>query len=172
MDITVLILQIVTILVSISSLIFNLLSNARENNKKNYIQVVTEQRLKNKSIVRENIKNMLAYSNPHTLNFVNSETVKKIAESSAAIETVLKGLYPEDNMVLTSANNLVSEIAKQVSDGNNEQGVITAREKLLYEFSVYDLADWRFIKQQSSGKKSDSAEFDKIYRKTRDLYNK
>ena len=171
MDISVLILQIVTILVSISSLVFNLVSAIRENNKKNYIKVVTEQRLKNKIIVRENVKDLLAYTNTHTLGLLTDETLKKCAESEASIETVLKNLYPEDNAVINSVHNLILEIAKQITDGNNEQALGIAREKLLMEFSIYDLADWRFIKQQANGKKTDSEDFDKIYRKVSEQYN-
>ena len=171
MDITVLILQIVTILVSISSLTFSLLSTVRENNKKNYIKVVTEERIKNKSIVRENIKNLLAISNVHTIDYFSVETVKKSAESAAAIETVLKNVYTEDNNVLMAVNNLVDEIAKQVDKGNNTQAVIAAREKVLREFSIYDLADWRFIKQQSTGKKVDSDDFNEIYKETLEQYD-
>lgn len=172
MDITVLILQVVTIVVSIVSLTLNLLSTARENSKKNYIQVVTEQRLKNKSIIRENIKNLLAYSNAHTLNSLTNETVKKCAESAAGIETVLKDTYPEDKRVLAAVNNLVCEMTKQVESGENEHAIANAREEVLREFSIYDLADWKFIKQQANGKKTDSEEFDKIYKNTREQYNK
>ncbi|MCH5142437.1 MAG: hypothetical protein J1G07_01815 [Clostridiales bacterium] len=172
MDTTVLILQIVTILVSVSSLVFNLLSARLENNKKNYIKVVTEQRLKNKSIVRESVKILLAYSNIQTLNLLNEEILSKSVESAAAIETVLKDIYPEDNRVLIATNNLIDEMAKQINAGNNEQAVLIAREKLQYEFSVYDLADWRFIKKQSNGKKIDGNDFDEIYRNTRNEYKK
>lgn len=170
MDTTVLILQIVTIFVSVSSLVFNLVSATLENSKKNYIKVVTEQRLKNKSIVRESVKNLLAFSNIQTLCLLNEETLKKSVESAAAIETVLKDVYPEDNCVLLATNNLIVEMAKQIDVGNNAQAVSIAREKLLYEFSVYDLADWRFIKKQANGKKIDGNDFDEIYRNTREKY--
>ena len=167
MDTTVLILQIVTIFVSVSSLVFNLVSATLENRKKNYIKVVTEQRLKNKSIVRESVTALLANSNIQTLTLLNNETLKKSIESAAAIETVLKDVYPEDSCVLIAANELIVEMAKQLKDGNNEQSVSDAREKLLYEFSVYDLADWRFIKRQANGNKIDGVDFDEIYRNTR-----
>ena len=172
MDTTVLVLQIVTILVSVSSLAFNLITTKSENNKKNYLKVVTEQRLKNKAIVRESVTNLLAYSNTQTLCFLNKDTLTKSVESAAAIETVLKDMYPEDSCVLVAANNLVAEMAKQISSGNNEQAVSVSREKLLYEFSVYDLSDWRFIKKQATGKKIDANEFDEIYRNTRKDYKK
>ena len=168
----VLILQIVTIIVSVSTLVFNLVSTRLENSKKNYIKVVTEQRLKNKSIVRENVTNLLAYSNIQTLCFLNEESLKKSVLSAAAIETVLKDVYPEDNCVLIASNNLIAEMAKQINVGNNEQAVSSAREKLLYEFSVYDLADWRFIKKQANGKKFDGNDFDEIYLNTRKEYKK
>lgn len=172
MDTTVLILQIVTIFVSVSSLVFNLVSATLENRKKNYIKVVTEQRLKNKATVRESVKNLLAFSNIQTLCLMNEETLKKSVESAAAIETVLKDVYPEDSCVLLATNNLIAEMAKQIDVGNNEQAVSIAREKLLYEFSVYDLADWRFIKKQANGKKIDGNDFDTIYRNTREEYKK
>lgn len=167
MDATVLILQIVTIIVSVSSLAFNLICTRLENSKKNYIKVVTEQRLKNKAIVRESVKNLIAYSNTQTLHLLNEDTLTKGVESAAAIETVLKDVYPEDSCVLIAANELIVEMAKQLKDGNNEQSVSDAREKLLYEFSVYDLADWRFIKRQANGNKIDGVDFDEIYRNTR-----
>ena len=172
MDITVLILQIVTISVSVVSLTLNLLSTMRENNKKNYLKVVTEQRIKNKTIVRENIKNLLAYSNAHSLNVLTDETIKKSAESAAGIETVLKDVYPEDKRVLSAVNNLVCEMAKHVDSGENEQAIANAREEVLREFSIYDLADWKFIKLQANGKKTDSEEFDKIYGDIREQYSK
>lgn len=172
MDTTVLILQIVTIFVSVSSLVFNLVSATLENRKKNYIKVVTEQRLKNKAIVRESVKNLLAFSNIQTLCLLNEETLKKSVESTAAIETVLKDVYPEDSCVLLATNNLIAEMAKQIDVSNNEQAVSIAREKLLYEFSIYDLADWRFIKKQANGKKIDGNDFDEIYHNTREEYKK
>ena len=172
MDTTVLILQIVTILVSVGSLAFNLISNSLENSKNNYIKVATEQRIKNKSIVRDSVANLLAYSNLQTLRFINEDTLKKSAASIATIEAVLKDVYSEDRRVLNAANNLIVEMAKQVNDGNNEEALSIARNNLLYEFSVYDLADWTFIKKQATGKKTDSSEFDEIYRNIRNEYKK
>ena len=172
MDLTVLILQIVTILVSISSLTFNLLSTVRENSKKNYIKVVTEERLKNKAIVRDNVKTLLALSNASTMADITATTLEKCAESAAAIETVLKSNYDEDNNVLTAVNTLVATMANCIGDKSSNEELASARENLLREFSIYDLADWRFIKQQSTGKKSDSDDFNAIYAEIRENYGK
>ncbi len=52
MDTATLILQIFTILISITSMVIAVSSEFRENRKKNYIGIVTKQRIINKDCIR------------------------------------------------------------------------------------------------------------------------
>ena len=167
MDISVLILQVITILISVSSLIFNLVVTTRENNKKQYVKVVTNQRLNNKSIIRDNVKVLLSNSNTFALALLDEQALKQCIASVAAVETVLKPVYKEDNALLGAMNELIKELHVHLDNKNNEECVQAARQNLFNEYSVYDLADWRFIKKQAHGNHYDSDDFEKIYVATR-----
>ena len=167
MDLSVLILQIATILISASSLIFNLVVTTRENNKKQYIKVVTNQRLNNKAIVRDNIKILLSHSNTCALAMFDEQALKQCILCGAAVETVLKPVYKEDNAVLDAMNMLIKELRIYLDKEDNVERVQSLRENLYREYSVYDLADWRFIKKQAHGNNYDSVDFEKIYNSTR-----
>lgn len=167
MDLVVLILQIVTILVSVGSLLFNLLTTVKENRKKNYIKVVTEQRLKNKAIIRDNVKTLLEWSNEYAIDLFDEVALKQCLQSVSALETVLKSVYPEDCNLLNSANELLKSLSQSYLKCGSGDSVALARQNLLKEYSIYDLADWKFIKNQSYGTKIDSDEFDKLYKAVR-----
>ncbi|MCH5165015.1 MAG: hypothetical protein J1G01_01270 [Clostridiales bacterium] len=170
MDLSVLILQVVTILISVSSLVFNLIITTRENNKKQYVKVVTAQRLSNKEIIRDNVRILLSNSNAYALRLFDEQTLKQCVTSAAAIETVLKTIYNEDNAVLVAVNELIKELAAYLDSENNAESVQSARQNLFNEYSVYDLSDWRFIKKQAHGNSYDSADFIQIYDATRKEY--
>ena len=112
MDISVLVLQIVTIMVSISSLIVSFVSSLMENKKKNYIKVVTEQRLKNKELVRKNISDLLCDSHPCVLSQFNELTLKNCCEHASEVESVLKRFYKEDTAVLETIDRLLACLQK------------------------------------------------------------
>ena len=167
MDISVLVLQIVTIMVSISSLIVSFVSSLMENKKKNYIKVVTEQRLKNKELVRKNISDLLCDSHPCVLSQFNELTLKNCCEHASEVESVLKRFYKEDTAVLETIDRLLACLQKWLQKEIPAEEVEQARNALLYEYSIYDFSDWQFIKSQSSGKQYGSDDFNMIYAKSK-----
>ncbi len=167
MELSVLILQIITILISVSSLVLNLMITTHENNKQQYVKVVTAQRLNNKEIVRDNVKVLISSSNACARKLLDDQVLKQCITSEAAIETVLKSIYQEDNAVLSAAHKLVKALSEYLNGNGSSDSIESARHNLLNEFSVYDLSDWRFIKKQAHGNSYGSTEFDKIYESTR-----
>lgn len=169
MDISVIVLQVVTILVSITSLVVNFISTMQENKKKNYIKIVTEQRLKNKTIVRDNVATLLSYAGEYYFSNFDKEYFRDCCKCASNIETVLKRFYKEDIALLNSVENLLQAFKVLLETGDSTN-VESERKNLLYEFSLYDLADWQFIKVQSSGSTYDSDDFDDIYSKLKNKY--
>ncbi len=167
MELSVLILQIITILISVSSLVLNLIITTHKNNKQQYVKVVTAQRLNNKEIVRDNVKVLISSSNACALKMLDDQILKQCIMSEAAIETVLKSFYKEDNSLLSAVQELVKALSEYLNGNGNSDSIESARQKLSNEFSIYDLSDWRFIKKQAHGNSYDSADFDKIYEATR-----
>ena len=167
MDISVLVLQIVTILVSITSLVISFVSSLVENKKKHYIKVVTEQRLKNKELVRNSISNLLCDSHPCVLSQFNETSLKNCCAHASDVESVLKRFYKEDFAVLKATDQLLDSLQQWLQKAIPAKTVEQARKDLLYEYSIYDFSDWQFIKSQSSGKQYGSDDFDMIYAKSK-----
>lgn len=163
MDISVLVLQIVTILVSITSLLISFISTFVENKKKNYIKVVTEQRLKNKETVRKSVSDLLCASHPCILSQFDESSLKNCCAYASEIESVLKRFYKEDAAVLNAVDLLLASLQQWSQKAIPQDKVERARKTLLYEYSVYDYSDWQFIKSQSNGKQFGSNDFDTIY---------
>lgn len=171
MDISVLVLQIVTILVSVTSLIVSFTSTLVENKKKNYIKVVTEQRLKNKDIVRKSVADLLCVSHPCILAQFDENTMKNCCAHASDVESILRRFYKEDQAVLQSIDQLLDLLQQWLTKSTTAEEVERARKALLYEYSVYDFADWQFIKSQSSGKQYSSDDFDEIYAQSRERFS-
>lgn len=167
MDISVLILQIVTILVSIASLVISFVSSLVENKKKHYIKVVTEQRLKNKELVRKSISDLLCDSHPCVLLQFNEISLKNCCAHASNVESVLKRFYKEDAAVLKAIDQLLDFLQQWLQKTIPAETVNQARKALLYEYSIYDFSDWQFIKSQSSGKQYGSDDFNMIYAKSK-----
>ncbi len=163
MDIVVLVLQVVTILVSITSLIIGFVSTLVENKKKNYIKIVTEQRLKNKEVVRKSVSNLLCISHPCILSQFDEDSLKNCCVYASEVESVFKRFYEEDATVLKAIDNLLDSLRQWLCKSISAEEIERARKELLYEYSVYDFSDWQFIKSQSTGKRYESNDFDKIY---------
>ena len=167
MDIGVLVLQVVTILVSITSLVVSVISGLVENKKKHYIKVVTEQRLKNKELVRKSISDLLCDSHPCVLSQFNEVSLKNCCIHASEVESVLKRFYKEDLAVLKTVDQLLDSLQQWLQKAISSEEVEKARKALLYEYSIYDFSDWQFIKSQSSGKEYGSSDFDMIYAKSK-----
>lgn len=168
MDISVLVLQIVTILVSVTSLVVSFVSTLVENNKKNYIKVVTEQRLKNKESLRKGVSEILCLSHPCVLSAFDEESMKKCCACASEIESVLKRFYKEDATVLNAVDGLLDSLRQRLNGANSIDAVTEKRKQLLYGYSVYDFSDWQFIKSQANGKRFESGDFDTIYAQTKE----
>lgn len=170
MELGVLLLQILTILVSVASLIISFVSSLQENKKKNYIKVVTEQRLKNKEIVRDNVSKLLSASHYCNLMNLDYNSLKSCCQNASNVETVLKRFYNEDLSLLKAIDELLLSLQKWLEKDTSLSKVEEVRTRLLYEFSVYDYSDWNFIKTQYAGNHLDSEVFDEIYSKTKQSY--
>ena len=163
MDVSVLVLQIVTIFVSITSLVVSFISTLVENRKKHYIKIVTEQRLKNKEIVRKSISDILSFAHPCIVSEFDENSMKNCCARASDVESILKRFYKEDAAVLNATDQLLDVLQKWLKKTASAEEVESARKALLYEYSVYDFSDWQFIKSQSTGKRSGSDDFDAIY---------
>ena len=163
---TVIILQVLTVCISLSSLVLGIWNSIRENKKNRYIEIVTKQRLDNKSKVSASAKILLQYANAETKEYIDNEYIKQCALALSEIKAILKTCYPEDRAVLQSGEKLLCAYVSYLRGETDFATIAKAGELFHQKYSVYDLADWRFIKNQAEGKKFDSADFDVLYKDT------
>ena len=171
MNLATLILQIVTITISVTSIVVNILLTRKENMKKHYLEIVTKQRIANKEAVRNAGTILLQMSNEAVLPYLDEHKLFDCSKANATISSVLKVLYKEDKEVLDASNSLLMSLRQYLELNKKDSSeVLKNRELFLKCLSIYDLADWRFIKSQSSGNTKNSQDFDKIYEDVKKNY--
>lgn len=166
MDI-VIILQIITMGISLFTLIFNAVITINENRKKNYLDLTTAYRIQVLTKTRELMSNIVTLANPMVCrNAVgNKEYIKEIVKVKADLDIILKDTNEEE----LESKNLVGDIVRDVyiffNDPNleKEEMINCKLRRLLYLYSIYDSADWKFIKMQSTGKIFDNKEWLEFY---------
>ena len=162
----VIILQVITVAISLTSLVLGVWNTIRENKKNRYVEIVTKQRLDNKSKVSSGAKVLLQYVSEETKDFVDNDYIKLCSAALSEIKAVLKPCYPEDLDVIQSGERLLRAYVSFVQNEGDFSEIENAGLLFYQKYSVYDLADWRFIKKQAKGDESDSDDFDTLYRAT------
>lgn len=164
----VLILQIVTIVVSVMSIGINSFIIIFQSRKKNYLDFVTRQRQSNMLQLRETAAVVLSLAAPESVETFrksgDASFVPKLLKSAFDIELLLKRCYKPEAELLEEQKKLVDGAIAFFGGAENLYAGAMAKYK--YLVSVYDHADWRFLKKQVSGKAIDSDEYFRIYKKT------
>lgn len=113
------------------------------------------------------MSNIVTLANPMVCrNAVgNKEYIKEIVKVKADLDIILKDINEEE----LELKNLVGDIVRDVyiffNDPNleKEEMINCKLRRLLYLYSIYDSADWKFIKMQSTGKIFDNKEWLEFY---------
>ena len=96
MDTATLILQIFTILISITSMVIAVSSEFRENRKKNYIGIVTKQRIINKDCIRNYSQILLQNTHIAILPHATVKNLEDCIGAVSGIEVVFKNIYSQE----------------------------------------------------------------------------
>lgn len=172
MEPVVIVLQVLTIAISVVSMILTVVNTVRENGKKNYIKVVTAQRLENKRCVRDSAQTLLELTHEAALEHADSNTVQECISSLTKIMVILKEVYAQEHEMIGCGEKLISSLKAYIEKTGTKDDVAAARARFYELFSIYDFADWEFIKLQSRGKHRDSRDFDIVYGEIKQMYSK
>lgn len=163
------ILQIITIVIALLSVLINYLLTIRENGKKNFLSYTTNHRLKSLLTVREKVAIILNLTNPITIAEIKKEKekgyIKNLLQKLLDLEMILKRIYTEEEELLILANQLcILAIEFYEKDDKSLINQISLKSnEFKSQFSIYDTTDWEFIKAQSKGKFFDNEEFVTFY---------
>lgn len=165
---TVYILQIITIGITLISLVANICVTIFENRKTNYVEIITSSRLEFMKNNRTEAASFIVLCRKFALGMRSDHSydIDKIDDLYMSFEKIklfLKPCYSIDSRIIKSGEKIVSSIEdavlKKEIDINVFLSEINVFEKL---FSVYDAADWKFVKEQFNGKNGKSMHFDEI----------
>lgn len=177
MDIMI-ILQIITIAISVLSMGLALITTLRENSKNNFLKYTTQQRLKDMCDVRRIIANIITLSSPLSIREViagkEKSYIRTLIQASSELEMIFKSIYEEEQEIILLVGQLVAKAilfykSNDVNVGKEIENDIIELKNL---FSIYDTANWEFIKAQTKGKFSDNNEFLILYDKYMKAFSK
>ena len=164
---TVYILQIITIVVSVFSVISTVVVNLITNKSNNVSNIVANQRLSFLQEYRKKSSLLLALCSPSILaEKKNDYLERQIILTSYELKNIFKGCYEEERVILNKIDavvNIAMRFRKNPENTELQAILEQANAELFQVINVYDLAYWRFIIDQSSGKKYKVDDFDKYY---------
>ena len=152
MDVITIILQVFTIIISATTLISATIINEKNRKKKNFIDVITRERLDNLGFLRKNFAELLALSFPDLLfrltdsNEIN-EHKYKLALRVENIKSILCTIYREENELIVAASQIL-EVASDIlnnKDSNQRNDLDELRRDFSKKTDIFNHAYWFFI---------------------------
>jgi light-regulated signal transduction histidine kinase (bacteriophytochrome) len=172
----IIILQFITIALSVISIFTNTYITINENRKRNFLELTTKHRLANMLDTRKKVATILTLTAPLTIMEIkrNADTtyIRNILQVSLEFELIFKVIYEEEHEIMLIAQNLVRNAVKFYENNIPDIGKLIEedRNKLKILFSIYDTTDWEFIKEQTKGKLFDNKEWLKKYEEYKDKF--
>ncbi len=144
--------------VSILTLAVSIIIEVVENKKSRWVKTITVNgTLVHNEMVRDCNSTILALTNPLRLRpgmTLSHEDESALFKCISKLETHLTIAVESEADILIAIRNLINNFMQYVATPNDElrEEVIKWREKYFFLISVYDFADWKYIKSQIRGK--------------------
>lgn len=171
MDI-VIVLQVITMIISVSSIVINVILTVKENSKKHFLNYTTNFRINTLLNVRTKMIALLNLTNPVIINSYSNadkkDYLRELYDASMEIELIYKEIYSEEFemvILIKKLTGLATEYFQNRSDIELIDSIREVTSKLKYLYSIYETTDWEFIKKQTYGKPMDNKEFLETYEK-------
>lgn len=165
-NIIILVLQGITIFVTVITLIANLISTKKENAKARMVEITIKHRLEEMKELKTFSAQYLTYLNPIIISTISEKEYSlKLLTLHNQIKNLLKIKYEQDKVLLQEME-IAKQIALQYNKTKNNQIKVSLNNciKNLYSlFSLYTYANWVCIKEQSYGKELKSIDYRKVY---------
>lgn len=171
MDI-VIVLQVITVIVSVSSIVISVILTVKENSVKHFLNYTTNFRINTLLKVRTKMITLLNLTNPVIINSYSDadkkDYLRELYDASLEIELIYKEIYSEEFEMVILIRELTVLATEYFQNRGDIELINSIREttnKLKYLYSIYETTDWEFIKKQTYGKPMDNKEFLETYEK-------
>jgi len=160
--------------VSILALVVSNVIQIIENKKSRYVTKITTETIAHYEMVRECSVVILGLTNPIRLAPdipLNPEDLASLITAVSKLETYFVIVIKEEVEILTSMRKLVNAYMKYLSAPAKEQReeMIRLRDDFYLLISIYNYADWKYIKSQIRGQKT-VKDFESYYKEERQSF--
>lgn len=158
--------------ISLLGIVIGLHFNYIENRTNRYIQIITKQTLQNNLFVRNNSEIITTFTRPEIIDDAREKCDKeykiKLMRAEVNIEHQFKYAIPQEKSMIEILRKLV-KCAFQYFDNPTSELEFELRnlgENYYEMMTIYDYADWLYIKNQAKSKAYNKKflDFDKIYK--------
>ena len=167
-------LQIVTIVVSILNIIATSIIAITTVKSQNIANIVAKQRLSFLEQYRLLSSKLFTICSPIVIK-ENGVSIEDIIQTSYQLKSIFKSCYEEERQINTAIDELLDATFDFIKNKNDNQQEAQLMDKIncLFELiNTYDLAYWRYIIDQSVGKRYQVDDFDAYYSKAEQKFNK
>lgn len=163
--------------VSFAGIIIGLIFTWMENKRSRYIEIITNQTIKNMLFLRENAALFSALTKPEVIRDAkkNIKNYKfQLIHTATNIEAIMKYRFDKEREIINIVRRITRLCLNYYDKQTNEikQELIDLNEKFYILMSVYDYSDWRYIKAQARTRPyKEFPDFDNIYDNQKKLFD-
>ena len=175
------ILQIITILFAIFSLIYSTSVTRKENKTARFIETITKERIEMLECMRKNYAQILALSRPEVLSMIGKDIelkrrqIMKIEKSIGRIQGIFCNIYEDEREINRLGSDILELTILFLHNPSEEvkEKLTEKRISFVEKCDIYDHAYWFFIMNQTgeNGNMGNNTFVD-YYNKTTKRYQK
>ncbi len=167
------VVAIISGLISLVSFLIGQWFSFKQSYTNHYVEIITKQTLSNNMFVRENSEIVMTLTRPEIIDDANKNDDKefkiKLMRAEVNLEHQFKYCFEREQKLINVLRKLVEEAFRYYNNPSqkNYDQLCSTSEDYYKMMTVYDYADWLYIKEQAKSKAYDKqpAKFDSIYEK-------
>lgn len=170
-------IQVIASSVSFIGIILGFIFAWMENKRSRYIEIITNQTIKNMLFLRENAALFSALTRPEIIKDAKKDIKNykfQLIHAATNIEAIMKYRFDKErdmiNIVRRTTKLCLNYYDKQTNEVKQE--ILILNEKFYELMSVYDYSDWQYIKAQARTRPyKEFPDFDNIYDNQKELFD-
>lgn len=170
-------IQVIASGVSFGGIVLGFVFTWMENKRSRYIEIITNQTIKNMLFLRENVALFSALIQPEIIKGAKKDIKNykfQLVHAATNIETIMKYRFDKEREMINIVRELtklcLSYYDKQTNEVKKE--ILFLKEKFYVLMSIYDYSDWQYIKAQARTRPyKEFPDFDKIYDRQKELFD-
>lgn len=169
--------QIIASSASLIGIILGFVVTWLQNKRSRYIEIITNQTIKNMLFLRENAAMFSALTRPEIIKDDGNDIRNykfQLMQASVNIEAIMKYRFDKERYIINLVRKLTKLCLNYYEEPSDElsQEIKLLNNEFYTLMTVYDYSDWQYIKAQAKTRPyKDFPDFDIIYDKQKKLFD-